>query len=142
MSYLYIPPTWRNVSRIEGSLYVGAPTSTCVYRRGGVWHNVMTAGEQDVSGNDVLSGGLLLFFVGPTTVPNELFAELSALEPADPSWSPGLLINHSSELVFVSDGDGGWVEISGGLVDDGAGGWTDSTGSLVDDGSGGWTYSD
>ena len=44
MTYLYTPPTWRNVVQLEGSLRCGIPTSTCVYRQSGVWHNVQTAG--------------------------------------------------------------------------------------------------
>ena len=94
MSYLYSPPTWRNVALMEGALRYGVPTSTVVYRTGGVWHNVMTAGMDDPAKTaDVDSSGLVLFFTRPTVVPDSLFAEMSAnaLTPADSSWSVGTL---------------------------------------------------
>lgn len=94
MPYLYTPPTWNNPIPMGGALVVhGVPTSTLVYRQGGVWHNKFTAGIDDpvVASCDVDPSGLLLFFTTPTVVPNTLYAELSALTPADPSWSPGTL---------------------------------------------------
>jgi hypothetical protein len=93
MTYLYTPPTWRNVQVMEGALRYGVPTSTVVYRQAGVWHNVQIAGVDQpvVLACDVDSSGLRLFFSTPTPVPDSLFAELSAVAPADPSWTPGVL---------------------------------------------------
>lgn len=94
MTYLYTPPTWMNPIRMEGSLVLdGVRTSTLVYRQGGVWHNQLNAGIDSpvVANVDVDPSGLLLMFNTPTPVPNSLFAELSAVTPADPSWSPGTL---------------------------------------------------
>lgn len=92
---LYTPPQWRAVAMMTGSLRVSVPVSTCVYRRGGVWHNVQVAGEQDVTGIDVwtdpddASVQLVLFFTGPVLVPDAIQSDLAAITPADPSWSPG-----------------------------------------------------
>ena len=105
--YLYRPPTWRNVAIIEGSLRYGVPTSTCVYRQGGVWHNIQDAGidqpvvadcdvwvdpDPDLSLNRP-APTLRLFFTKPMVVPGELHDELAAnaITPADPSWTPGSL---------------------------------------------------
>lgn len=92
MPYLYKPPTWRNVVMLKGSLRAGITTSTCVYRQNGVWHNVLSTGMDNpvVADCDVVAG-LLLFFTKPMVVPDELHDELAALEPADPSWTPGSL---------------------------------------------------
>lgn len=94
MSYLYTPPTWRNVVPLEGALRCGIPTSVCVYRQGGVWTQVLSPGMNvfDVP-IDVDPSGLVLIFTRPTVVPDSLFAELSAngVTPADPSWTPGSL---------------------------------------------------
>jgi hypothetical protein len=123
--YLYTPPAWRSVSRIEGSLYVGIPTSTCVYRRGGVWHNVMTAGEADVSAYDVWidpTGGpsLDLFFTGPTPIPDDgtLVSQLLShgITPANAAWTDGSLIGPSL---------GSWVDIGGGVLQEITGTVTD-----------------
>jgi hypothetical protein len=92
--YLYSPPTWRNVQTMEGALRYGVPTSTLVYRSGGIWHNTMVSGMDDPAGHaDTDASGLLLFFTRPTVVPDSLFAEMtaSALTPADPSWTAGTL---------------------------------------------------
>lgn len=96
MSYLYTPPTMRMVTMLEGSLRVGIPTCTVVYRLGGVWYNQATAGMDNpvVANCDVDPSGLLLFFSTPTRVPDTLQAALAALQPADPSWTPGTLTNH------------------------------------------------
>jgi hypothetical protein len=93
LSYLYSPPTWRNVQQMEGALRYGVPTSTLVYRSSGVWHNTMTAGMDDPAAHSDTVSGLLLFFTRPTVVPDSLFAEMtaSALTPADPSWTAGTL---------------------------------------------------
>lgn len=94
MSYLYTPPTWRNVTQLEGSLRVGFPVSVCVYRQGGVWTQVISPGMNvfDVP-IDVDSSGLTLLFTRPTVVPNSLVPELTAngLTPADASWTAGTL---------------------------------------------------
>jgi hypothetical protein len=96
--YLYTPPTWRNIAQLEGPLHVGIATSTCVYRKGGVWTNVLTPGSDvfdtpfDVwvdSGNP--ANTLNLFFTKPMVIPGDLHDELAALTPADPSWVPGSL---------------------------------------------------
>jgi hypothetical protein len=92
--YLYRPPSWRNVIPMGGALNVGIPTSTVVWRQGGVWHNAMTAGMDSpvIKDCDVdLATGLRLFFNKPMVVPDNLYAELLALAPADPSWTPGSL---------------------------------------------------
>lgn len=95
MAYLYSPPSWRNVAKFPGAraLRFGITTSTVVYRQGGVWTNIQTAGMDQpvVSSCDTDPSGLLLFFDRPTVVPNSLFTELSALAPADSSWTPGTL---------------------------------------------------
>lgn len=96
--YLYTPPTWRNVVQLEGALHCGITTSTCVYRQGGVWHNVITPGMDvfdlpiDVwvdPGNP--ANTLTLLFTKPMVIPGDLYAELAALAPADPSWTAGSL---------------------------------------------------
>ncbi len=96
--YLYSPPTWRNVVVLAGALRCGIPTSTCVYRQGGVWHNILSPGMDvfdtalDVWVNPSNAGDrLTLFFTRPTVVPDDLFAGLAALVPSDESWSPGTL---------------------------------------------------
>lgn len=93
MPYLYTPPSWRNPVRMGGALVPKVTTSTLVFRLGGVWHNQLTARMDDpiVANVDVDPSGLLLFFVGPTVVPDSLYAELSAVAPADPSWTAGSL---------------------------------------------------
>lgn len=93
--YLYKPPTWRNVTHLGGALYCGVPTSTVVFRMDGVWYNQQTAGmDAPVIGDiDVdADSGLTLFFTKPMVVPGSIHDELAALEPADPSWTPGELI--------------------------------------------------
>lgn len=92
--YLYKPPTWRNPVPMRGALIVGISTSTCVYRQGGVWHNVLSSGMDDPVVADVdvdADSGLRLFFTKPMVVPDSLYDGLLALEPADPSWTPGSL---------------------------------------------------
>jgi hypothetical protein len=92
--YLYRPPSWRYVETMQGSLRYGITTSTVVYRLNGVWHNEMTAGmDQPVIADcDVdEQSGLRLFFYKPMVVPDWLHDELAAIEPADPSWTPGSL---------------------------------------------------
>lgn len=92
--YLYTPPQWRNVQVMEGALRYGVLTSTVVYRQGGVWHNVMTAGVDNPVVADVdiePRTGLRLFFTKPMVVPEDIHDELAALAPADPSWSAGVL---------------------------------------------------
>jgi hypothetical protein len=93
MTYLYSPPTWRNPVLMGGALTPKITTSTVVYRQSGVWHNQLNAYMDNpvVANCDTDPSGLLLFFTGPTPVPNSLYAELSAVTPADPSWSPGTL---------------------------------------------------
>jgi hypothetical protein len=95
MSYLYTPPTWRNVVQLEGALHCGITTSTCVYRQGGVWYNVLTPGMDvfDTPIDTDAATGTYLLFTRPTVVPNSLFAEMNAnaLTPADSSWTPGTL---------------------------------------------------
>lgn len=94
MPYLYKPPTWRNVATVERSLRYGVTTSTVVYRQGGVWFNIQTAGvgSPDVAGVDVdAATGLRLFFTKPMVVPDSLHDELAAVQPADASWTPGSL---------------------------------------------------
>lgn len=96
MSYLYTPPTWRNVVQLERSLRCGVPTCTLVYRQAGVWHNIHTPGMDNpvVKSVDVDASGLVLYFDRPTVVPASLYTEMStnALTPADSSWSPGTLV--------------------------------------------------
>lgn len=92
--YLYTPPTWRNPSVMAGSLRCGVATSTVVYRLNGVWFNQMTAGmDQPVIKDCDIdeASGLRLFFNKPMVVPGSLHDELAALQPADPSWTPGSL---------------------------------------------------
>lgn len=92
--YLYRPPTWHNVIPMGGALNIGFETSTVVWRQGGVWHNAMTAGMDNpvIKDCDVdAETGLRLFFNKPMVVPDTLYAELLALAPADPSWTPGSL---------------------------------------------------
>lgn len=97
--YLYTPPTWRKVQLMQGAwaLRYGIPTSTCVYRQGGVWHNILEPGMDNpvVADVDTITQPngteFRLFFIKPMVVPDTLYAELSALEPADPSWTPGSL---------------------------------------------------
>lgn len=116
-AYLYVPPSWRTVAPVAGggALRVSFETSTCVYRRNGVWHNVMVAGQEDVSGVDVwvnpnVAGDvLLLFFTRPTPVPGALAAELGAVAKADPSWTDAqlLVLDTPAPVLIVSDsGDG------------------------------------
>lgn len=93
---LFTPPTWRMVTRMEGALRYGFPVCTVVYRQGGVWHNLQTAGVGNPVVADVdtdAASGLLLFFSTPTPVPSALEAEITAnaLTPADPSWTAGTL---------------------------------------------------
>lgn len=93
-AYRYVPPTWRNVGMLEGSLRFGVTTPTVVYRLNGVWHNVQQAGMDDpiVTNVDIdAASGLRLFFTKPMVVPGWLYAELNAITPADPSWSAGTL---------------------------------------------------
>lgn len=92
--YLYTPPTWRYVGMVEGSLRCGITTSTLVYRMNGVWFNQLEAGVDNPVVADVdvdPRSGMRLFFTKPMVVPGWLYDELYALEPADPSWSPGTL---------------------------------------------------
>lgn len=92
--YLYVPPTWRSVAMMGRALRYGVRTSTVVYRLGGVWHNIHSAGIDDpVVANvdiDALTG-MRLFFTKPMVVPGHLYDELAAIQPADPSWLPGSL---------------------------------------------------
>ena len=92
--YLYSPPTWRHVQVMEGALRYGVTTNTLVYRQGGVWYNQEVAGiDQPIVADcdiDALTG-LRLFFTGPVVVPGSLHDELAALQPANPSWTPGTL---------------------------------------------------
>jgi hypothetical protein len=95
MSYYYTPPTWQMSAILVGSLRVHITTSTVVYRLAGVWHNQMTAGMDDpvVANCDVdTATGLRLFFNSSAVVPDNLYGELAALAPADPSWAPGSLV--------------------------------------------------
>lgn len=95
MSYLYTPPTWRNVVQLEGALHCGITTSTCVYRQGGVWHNVITPGMDvfDLPIDVDATSGMTLLFTRPTAIPDTLHDELAAngITPADPSWTAGTL---------------------------------------------------
>lgn len=94
MSYLYSPPTWRHVQIMEGSLRYGIATNTLVYRQGGVWYNQELAGIDDpvvASCDTDAASGLFLFFTCPTVVPDSLHDALAALQPANPSWTPGTL---------------------------------------------------
>lgn len=92
--YLYWPPTWRDHVIMRGSLRTYVDSSTTVYRVGGQWFNVLTPGMDTPSLNsvDVDPSGLVLYFNTPTPVPANLHDELAAVQPADPSWSPGSLI--------------------------------------------------
>lgn len=96
MSHLYTPPTWRHVGMLRGSLTFGITTCVCVYRQGGVWYQVTTAGPQvfDLAIDTDAATGTYLFFTRPTSVPDSLVAELTAnaLTPADSSWTAGTLI--------------------------------------------------
>lgn len=93
--YLYAPPQWQNVTVIAGmALRTKIPTSTTVYRLGGVWHNVLSPGMDQPVISDVdvdPDTGLRLYFTKPMVVPGSLHDELAALQPADPSWTPGSL---------------------------------------------------
>lgn len=96
--YLYRPPTWRKSQMMHSwALRYSVPISTCVYRIGGVWHNVMQPGMDDPVVDDVDTitspNGMpfRLMFVKPTVVPDDLYDGLLALQPADPSWTPGTL---------------------------------------------------
>lgn len=92
--YLYTPPTWRNPIPLGGALIAGVRTCTLVYRRNGVWVNQMEAGIDNpiVANCDVdPASGLRLYFVRPMVIPDSIVAGLSALQPADPSWTPGSL---------------------------------------------------
>ena len=101
MTYLYSPPTWRNIGMLEGSLRYGVTTSVGVWRIGGVWHSSTTGGlsNPDETQIDVdVTTGIKLFFGRPTLVPDSLVATLSnALNPSsiggDPSWNPGTLVH-------------------------------------------------
>lgn len=93
--YLYSPPTWRMTTQLEGGLVVGFPVSTLVYRMAGTWYNQLEgyADNPVVADIDVdPDTSLLLYFTGPVVVPGTLHDGLSALEPADPSWTPGSLM--------------------------------------------------
>lgn len=92
--YLYTPPTWRFVHTLEKALRYGLTTSTIVYRQSGEWFNQQVAGiDQPVIADvDVDPSGLLLFIDRPTPVPDSLVTELLAIEPADPSWTPGTAV--------------------------------------------------
>lgn len=97
--YLYAPPSYRMAQTIEGSLRYSVPTSTIVYRQGGVWTNQSSAGigSPVVANCDVWvdpadsTNRLLLFFCKPMVIPGALHDELLALQPADPSWTAGSL---------------------------------------------------
>jgi hypothetical protein len=94
MSYLYTPPTWRLVGQIEKALRYGVVRPTVVYRVGGVWHSLQEPGigNPDVTTVDV-ANGQLLYFDRPTVVPDSLFAELSAIVPANPAWFPATFVH-------------------------------------------------
>jgi hypothetical protein len=92
--YFYKPPTYRMVQTMQGSLRYGVNTSTTVYRLNGTWFNVQDAGMDAPVITDVdvdAATGLRLYFTKPMVVPDTIYAELSALTPADPSWTPGTL---------------------------------------------------
>jgi hypothetical protein len=94
--YLYTPPQWRNAQGPPfGQMRYGFPTSTCVYRTGGVWHNTLVSGPDDpykTADTDPVSGQKL-FFVTPTVISGVLHDEMAAqaLTPSDPKWTPGTL---------------------------------------------------
>jgi hypothetical protein len=95
MTYLYKPPTWRNAASLAGSLVYGITTSTIVYRQAGIWINIQSAGFDAPKMSDVdvePRTHLLLFFDRPSIVPDEVQPGLAALQPADPSWTPGSLV--------------------------------------------------
>lgn len=92
--YLYKPPTWRNQATIRGALRYGVTTSTVVWRSGGVWFNSLEGGIDspvDTAVDVDAATGLRLFFNKPMVIPGSLHDELAALQPADPSWTPGSL---------------------------------------------------
>lgn len=92
-SYMFTPPTYRFVEILQGSLRFGITTCTVVYRQGGQWHNLVTPGMDNpvIAQVDKL-GDQLLYFDRPTPVDGSLYNELSALTPADPSWTPQTLV--------------------------------------------------
>jgi hypothetical protein len=82
------------VQTMRGSLRYGVNTSTTVYRLNGQWFNVQDAGMDAPVITDVdvdAATGLRLYFTKPMVVPGSLHDELSAITPADPSWTPGTL---------------------------------------------------
>ena len=95
--YLYTPPQCKQHFVMEGALRSYVDVSTTVYRLGGQWFNVLTAGmdNPNPADCDVIRPNtptqLRLFFTKPMVVPDDIYDELAALEPADPSWSPGTL---------------------------------------------------
>lgn len=95
MAYLYTPPTWRHVGVLRRSLTFGITTCVCVYRQGGLWHQVLMAGPEvfDQAIDTDAATGTYLLFTRPTVVPDALHDELAAnvLTPTDSSWSPGTL---------------------------------------------------
>jgi hypothetical protein len=96
VTYRYSPPSYELHTQLERSLRVHITTSTTTYRLGGVWHNVMSPGEDQpvISAVDVdAATGVRLYFNTPTLVPDSLAGTLAgALAPADPSWTPGTLV--------------------------------------------------
>ena len=92
--YLYTPPLYYRHQVMRGALRYRISTSTTVYRLGGVWNNVLSPGisNPDPAACDVEPRtGLRLYFNKPVVVPVEIHDELAALEPADPTWTPGSL---------------------------------------------------
>lgn len=88
--YYYQPPTYRVPVMTEGWPLGGFQRSTLVYRLNGVWVNQVAAGTDNPDPNTVdvdAASGLRLFFTKPMVVPGWLYDELSAIEPADPSYT-------------------------------------------------------
>jgi hypothetical protein len=95
--YLYAPPSYEQHAIMHKALRYHTTVSTTVYRIGGVWHNVLTPGQgaPDPAACDVIrpntSTALRLYFNKPMVIPDDIHDELAALQPADPSWTPGVL---------------------------------------------------
>jgi hypothetical protein len=95
---IFSPPQWQNVTVIAGmALRTKIPTSTTVYRQGGVWYNVLSPGMSlpDVNACDPSPDGGVMYYSRPTPVSDAgLIADLTAhaLTPADPSWTPGTIV--------------------------------------------------
>lgn len=93
-TYLYRPPTYKYKAVLVGSLTCYIDTCTTVYRIGGIWTNTVSPGMSSPSPADCdieSTTGLLCYFNTPTVVPSTLVAGLTALAPADSSWTSGTL---------------------------------------------------